>query len=99
MAPAELPAEAVVREVVDETGIAIEVSGLLTIAALAGWNERRGILLIYRARPIGGALAAHDDVSEARWFAPAEIPWRELAFESTAQALREWADPRRALPT
>ena len=68
-------------------------------ALLREETERRGILLIYRARPIGGALAAHDDVSEARWFAPAEIPWRELAFESTAQALREWADPRRALPT
>jgi hypothetical protein len=58
---------------------------------LAGWNERRGILVIYRAEPIGGMLAAHDDVSDARWFAPAEIPWATLAFESTAQVLREWA--------
>jgi len=86
----ELPDEAVVREVGEETGVAIEVLGLHSIAALAGWNERRGILLIYRGRPISGALAAHDDVSDARWFSPAEIPWDELAFESTAQVLRGW---------
>ncbi|MDQ1300117.1 MAG: hypothetical protein QG637_34 [Chloroflexota bacterium] len=90
----ELPEEAVAREILEETGIIIEALGLHSIAALAGWNERRGILLIYRARPIGGALAAHDDVSEARWCAPAEIPWAELAFESTAQALQEWVNTR-----
>ncbi len=86
----ELPQEAVAREINEETGVAIEVRGLHSIAALAGWNERRGILLIYRGQPIGGALAAQDDASEARWFAPEEIPWAELAFESTAQVLREW---------
>jgi ADP-ribose pyrophosphatase YjhB (NUDIX family) len=90
----ELPHEAVVREIVEETGVAIEVLGLHSIAPLAGWNERRGILLIYRGRPIGGGRlqppAAQDDVSEARWFSPAEIPWDALAFESTAQVLREW---------
>lgn len=90
----ELPEEAVVREIAEETGIAIEVTGLHDIAPLAGWNERRGILLIYDARPIGGMLAASDDVSDARWFAPAEVPWRELAFESTAKMLREWLGSR-----
>jgi ADP-ribose pyrophosphatase YjhB (NUDIX family) len=88
----ELPQEATAREVAEETGVAIEVTGLHSIAPLAGWNERRGILLVYRARPVGGVLAAHDDVSEAHWFAPAEIPWDALAFESTAQALREWIE-------
>ncbi|MCX7669721.1 MAG: NUDIX domain-containing protein, partial [Anaerolineae bacterium] len=76
----ELPEEAVTREIAEETGIAIEVLGLLRIAALGGWHERRGILLIYRGRPVGGTLRARDDVSEARWFAADEIPWAELAF-------------------
>lgn len=87
----ELPEEAVVREVAEETGVAIAVIGLRGIAPLAGWDERRGILLIYDARPIGGAVAAHDDVSEAGWFTPATIPWRELAFESTTETVRDWA--------
>ncbi len=67
------------------------MTGLLGVAPLAGWAERRGILLVYRAEPAGGELAAHDDVSAAAWFAPEAIPWDELAFESTAQFLREWS--------
>jgi hypothetical protein len=59
---------------------------------LAGWQERRGILIVYRAAPSGGELAARDDVSDARWFAAAELPWAELAFESTAQFLRDWLE-------
>jgi ADP-ribose pyrophosphatase YjhB (NUDIX family) len=94
----ELPEEAVVREIAEETGIATRAVELHSIAPLAGWNERRGILLIYRAEPLGGALAAQDDVSEARWFAPDEIPWAELAFESTAQVLREWVRASHHVP-
>lgn len=86
----ELPEEAVVREVAEETGITIRVLGLHGIAPLAGWAERRGILVLYAAEPIAGEAAAADDVSEVRWFAQEEIPWDELAFESTAQFLRGW---------
>jgi 8-oxo-dGTP diphosphatase len=86
----EIPEDAVVREIEEETGITVVVNGLHSIAQLAGWNERRGILLVYRVEPCGGELVARDDVSDARWFGPSEIPWAELAFESTAQFLREW---------
>ena len=86
----ELPDEAVAREVAEETGMTIRVRGLLGVAPLAGWVERRGILVLYQAEPVSGELVACDDVSEARWFTRAEIPWEELAFESTVQFLREW---------
>lgn len=86
----ELPEEAVVREVAEETGLTVQVVGFQGVAPLAGWAERRGILLAYRAIPVAGELAPHDDVSAARWFRPEEIPWDELAFESTAQFLKEW---------
>jgi ADP-ribose pyrophosphatase YjhB (NUDIX family) len=86
----ELPEEAVAREVAEETGIVIRVLGLHGIAPLAGWTERRGILVLYRAEPVTGEACAADDVSEVRWFTWEEIPWDELAFESTAQFLREW---------
>ena len=85
----ELPEEAVVREVSEETGLTIRVLGLHGIAPLAGWAERRGILLLYTAQPVAGDSTA-DDVSEVRWFEPEKVPWSELAFESTAQFLREW---------
>jgi ADP-ribose pyrophosphatase YjhB (NUDIX family) len=86
----ELPEEAVVREVAEETGITIRVLGLGGIAPLAGWAERRGILLLYTAQPVTGEIAAADDVSEVAWFAGDAIPWAELAFESTAEFLRKW---------
>jgi ADP-ribose pyrophosphatase YjhB (NUDIX family) len=87
----ELPEEAIAREIAEETGLTIRILGLLGIAPLAGWTERRGILLLYRAEPVGGELAAGDDVSDVCWFERHEIPWNDLAFESTAQSLREWA--------
>jgi ADP-ribose pyrophosphatase YjhB (NUDIX family) len=86
----ELPEDALVREVGEETGLKVIVQGLQGIAPLAGWGEQRGILLLYRAEPVSGCLAARDDVSEARWFEPAEIPWDDLAFESTVTFLRNW---------
>ena len=42
-------------------------------------------------RPItGGTLCADDECLEARVFDPAEIPWDELAFRSTYEALRDY---------
>jgi ADP-ribose pyrophosphatase YjhB (NUDIX family) len=49
-----------------------------------------GLLLTYSGQAMGGHLQANDDVSEARWFDAGEIPWDELAFETTLDSLREW---------
>jgi ADP-ribose pyrophosphatase YjhB (NUDIX family) len=87
----ELPEEALVREVVEETGVTVRVVGLKGVAALAGWQERRGVLILYAAEPVGGSANAGDDVTEARWFTRDEVPWDELAFESTEEYVREWA--------
>lgn len=95
----EAPEEALAREVAEETGVIIRVTSLHGIAPLGGWQEHRGILLLYRAEPVaGGEPSAADDVSEVRWFSAAEIPWPELAFESTAEFLREWVAERTTLP-
>jgi ADP-ribose pyrophosphatase YjhB (NUDIX family) len=86
----ELPEAALAREVEEETGLRIEVGDFQAVAPLGGWGEQRGLLLLYRASPVGGTLCAHDDVSEVRWHEPQEIPWDELAFESTCDFLRRW---------
>lgn len=88
----ELPEEALAREVAEEAGLRIEVRGFEAVMPLGGWGEQRGLLLLYRAEPVGPCeeLSAHDDVSEVRWFKPEEIPWDELAFESTVGFLRGW---------
>jgi ADP-ribose pyrophosphatase YjhB (NUDIX family) len=86
----ELPEETILREVAEETGLQVQLTGLQAVVALGGWEERRGILLVYRAVRVAGEPVAADDVSEVAWFAPAEIPWDDLAFDSTVQFLREW---------
>jgi ADP-ribose pyrophosphatase YjhB (NUDIX family) len=89
----ELPEEALKREVAEEAGLKVEVRGLQAVTPLAGWGEQRGLLLLYQAEPTGPCegVSPHDDVSEVRWFEPTEIPWDELAFESTADWLHLWA--------
>ena len=42
------------------------------------------------ATMIGGALACDDESLEAKFFEPEAIPWDELAFRSTGEALREF---------
>jgi ADP-ribose pyrophosphatase YjhB (NUDIX family) len=88
----ELPEAALVREVAEETGLCIEVRDFRSVTPLGGWAEQRGLLLLYRAEPAGPVqeLSPQDDVSEVRWFEPAEIPWTDLAFESTAEILHGW---------
>jgi len=73
------------RETEEELGIAVELGPLVGVYSRA---DERVVLIVYRA------LAAHEprtteEAIEVRAFAPAEIPWRELAFWSTELALRD----------
>lgn len=86
----ESPEEAVAREVAEEAGVTVRVLGLRGLAPMAGWQERRGVLLLYTAEALTETAQAGDDVSDARWFTREEVPWDELAFESTAQEVAAW---------
>ncbi len=46
----EMPEDTLLREVREETGLSVEPLRLEGIVPLAGWREKRGILLIYRCR-------------------------------------------------
>ncbi len=85
----ELPDEAAAREALEETGLHVAVGDLLRIRRTSN-PDKPGMLLTYRGQVMGGALQASDDVSEARWFSAHEIPWNELAFETTHESLRQW---------
>jgi ADP-ribose pyrophosphatase YjhB (NUDIX family) len=85
----EGPVAAVIREVREETGLVIHVGELLAAYHVRSDPRGMGVILMYRAFPVGGRLAPDDDASEAKFFAPAELP-RELAFASTRRALLRW---------
>lgn len=53
------------------------------------------VLVVYRGTSATDAAIIGDAESMAvEWFAPEEIPWGELAFETTEQALREYVGGR-----
>jgi hypothetical protein len=47
---------------------------------------------------ISGELATDDEGTEIREFALDEIPWDDLAFRSTLEALRDYIDGRVTAP-
>lgn len=67
-----------VREVLEETGLSIQVRDLVDVfdlidVAADGSIERHFSLIDFWGEPAGGSLAAGDDASEARWFTLSEI--------------------------
>lgn len=85
----ELPDQTAAREALEETGLQVAIDRLVNVRRMSN-PEKPGFLMIYRGHQVGGALRPGDDVTEVRWFAPHEIPWAELAFESTHDMVRLW---------
>jgi ADP-ribose pyrophosphatase YjhB (NUDIX family) len=84
-----------VRETREETGLAVELGELLGIYSYPV-SEREGadagagmIIICYAATTDGTGLVAGDDATDARWFAPGEIPWDDLAFDSAHRGVRD----------
>lgn len=87
----ETTEQAAVRETREETGLDVELSGLLGAYSYAdSFYGGAIVVVVYQARILGGALRADDDVCDARMITPAEIPWEQLAFPSSHSAVRDW---------
>ncbi len=80
--------DAAVRESREETGLDVELIGLLGVYSFPEGPPASGIIVFYRARPVGGTLCAGDDAQEARVFAPDAVP--EMPFRTHRQVLQRW---------
>jgi len=87
----ELVTTAAIREAREEAGLDIRLDHLLNVYSYPG---RAPVIIVYVATMIGGELAYDDEGLEIRWFTPDTIPWDELAFQSTTEALREFLGRR-----
>lgn len=81
--PGETVADALVREVREETGLEVRVERLLgykdAIARDAGGRlVYHYVILFFLASPLGGELRADSDAADARWFETAELPGLRL---------------------
>jgi len=78
---------AALREAREECGLHVRLDRLVNIYSYPGVAV---IIIAFAATAIGGCLACDDESLEAQLFAPEDIPWEELAFASTREALREF---------
>ena len=77
---------AAIREAREEAGLQVRLDGLINIYS---YPRRPIIIVVFRASIIGGDLAVDEESLEAGLFSRAEIPWTELAFRSTREALED----------
>lgn len=79
--------DAAVRETLEESALEVVVRRLLGVYSYSGSPN---IIVVYAAEVVAGKLAAGDENDAAATYPVAQIPWDELAFPSTADALRDF---------
>jgi ADP-ribose pyrophosphatase YjhB (NUDIX family) len=102
------PAEVVIKEVAEETGIDVEVLGPIAVldGMRLGFTRIPMYSLVFFCRKIGGTLQAHPlECSDVGWFTEDELPWplagadswKSLAFAAIRGEGYEvlWDRPRR----
>jgi ADP-ribose pyrophosphatase YjhB (NUDIX family) len=88
----ETVAEAAERETLEEVGLTVRATGLVGV-----YSYRTSVVVIvYACEILGGELRIDHESEEVRAFAPGEIPWEQLAFPSTRDALRDFLGGARA---
>ncbi len=81
--------DAAVRETYEETKLKVRLDRLLNVYSYAD----AGIVMIaYCATVIGGTPEITPESRAIQAFCPDEIPWDDLAFPSTREALRDYLD-------
>jgi 8-oxo-dGTP diphosphatase len=87
--PGESPAQAAAREVLEETGLEVEIGELLVTADIEGGYRVHD----FAAAVVGGELRAGDDASDVRWCTPEEVTLLELSTGLLAELRRIGAMP------
>ena len=78
---------AALREAAEETGLTVRIERLLGVYSYQGQVP---VVIVYVAEPVSGTLSASGESLEAASFREEDIPWDELAFQSTREALRDF---------
>lgn len=86
----EDPQSAAIREVREETGLTVTITGLVDVFFNAGSSPV--IAIVYAARILAGELQAADDAAAVAWFSADTLP--DLAFQSTQVAIERWQKHR-----
>jgi 8-oxo-dGTP diphosphatase len=79
--------DAAVRETREETNLGVRITRLLNVYST---KDHPVIVIVYVGEAVDGQPSAGDEALEVDLFNPSKIPWDELAFPNTSQALREY---------
>lgn len=79
--------DAAVRETKEESQLDVKLGPLLNVYS---YPRSANVIVVYTAEVVGGVLTAADESTDARIFSPNEIPWDDLAFASTRDAINDY---------
>ncbi len=85
--------QAAVRECKEETGLDVELLELFGVYSFPEGPVQSGIIIFYRARPVGGDLRAGDDAQDVGVFPPDGLP-EPLAFRTHREVIARWVRSR-----
>ncbi len=87
--PGETDTEALVREMLEETGLTVQVGPLIGSVQRPGLHGAVIDIRDYAATVIGGTLRPGDDAADARWVDMAEMGSLEIT-DGLIEALTSW---------
>ncbi len=81
--------QAAIREAKEEAGIDVSIDGLVGVYSYEGAPV---VIVVYSAAIVGGELRPLDESLDLMLFSRDQIPWDDLAFPSTRDALHDYCD-------
>jgi ADP-ribose pyrophosphatase len=78
---------AAARECLEEVGLTVQITELVGVYS---YQASPVVVAVYRAEYVSGDLTPGDEVLEAKVFPRTAIPWEDLAFQSTRDALQKY---------
>ncbi len=87
--------ECAVREAQEEVGVAVRLGELLGVYSRPAPVTPGIVSIVFAGRVTSGEVKIGREALEARWTRPEDIPWDDLAYETTEWALRDWLQFRK----
>jgi ADP-ribose pyrophosphatase YjhB (NUDIX family) len=79
--------EAAIRETLEETGLQVEPGRIIGLYSRV---QAAVVVIAFEARIVAGEPIVTHEALETLPFAPHQIPWQEIAFETSVQAIHDW---------
>jgi len=83
----EQVSRAAARETLEETGLTVDVRGLVGVYSYA---DNPVVLIVYACQARPGELKPGPEALELRVFRPESLPWDDFGYPSTGHALRDY---------